>query len=362
MASSYFICATQTTNLGDLIINKMLIDELCNYGKVFVDAYNISDDFKKPLITNPNVVDVISLGFSIKRIRFYNFIKYITGIKRNKIRLITRSPGPLIGLSRKVRFGFCIVNAIGRLCGSRVVLFGNCCSEAYSKNQVLKGNFENAIYFRSFDSMSYSSKYLKSRIGFIPDLAFLLPNKSAVHKKKLVAIDYRLIPETEDEILFDIKSIVRDFIKEGYSVEIYYQVKGDKMFSEKLYQEIKQDGVIFRKEIVWYDDLDYYADKAFILSNRLHSLLFGAVYGAIPIARITDEPKLSKIEHVFKSSLNPVFYNQIDISHTISVNDLVCKYELLKSIIEKDVKENYKLVKFTINQVIEELGFNNEAQ
>lgn len=47
--NSYFICATQPTNLGDLVINKMLVDELCRYGKVFVDAYGLPEEFTKYL-------------------------------------------------------------------------------------------------------------------------------------------------------------------------------------------------------------------------------------------------------------------------------------------------------------------------
>ena len=39
MSNFYFLCITQPSNLGDLIINKMLVDELCRYGKVYVDAY-----------------------------------------------------------------------------------------------------------------------------------------------------------------------------------------------------------------------------------------------------------------------------------------------------------------------------------
>ncbi|WP_373941208.1 hypothetical protein OEG92_15795 [Polaribacter sejongensis] len=34
----YFLVATQHDNLGDLLINKMLINEISKYGTVYVDA------------------------------------------------------------------------------------------------------------------------------------------------------------------------------------------------------------------------------------------------------------------------------------------------------------------------------------
>ena len=56
--NSYFICATQPTNVGDLVINKMLIDELCRYGTVYVDACGLPSDFKNVLLQHANAVDV----------------------------------------------------------------------------------------------------------------------------------------------------------------------------------------------------------------------------------------------------------------------------------------------------------------
>lgn len=67
--NSYFICATQPTNLGDLVINKMLVDELCRYGKVFVDAYGLPEEFTKYLFENKNAVDVYdTYHLSVKKI------------------------------------------------------------------------------------------------------------------------------------------------------------------------------------------------------------------------------------------------------------------------------------------------------
>lgn len=56
----FFICASRYDNLGDLIINKLLIDELCTYGTVYVDTYHVPFHFVNYLLSNSNAVDAYS--------------------------------------------------------------------------------------------------------------------------------------------------------------------------------------------------------------------------------------------------------------------------------------------------------------
>lgn len=351
--NSYFICATQTSNLGDLVINKMLIDELCKYGKVFLDTNNISEDFKRPLLENPNVQDVKTLGFSIKKPSLKGLFMFLHLIKKYNIKVITRSPGPLTDTSFIIRLGFSMINLISRTCGANVIYIGNCCSEAISSDSPLKNTYMNQIFVRSKASKDYAKKFFNIPVEYIPDMAYLMPTPKFEYTKiNKVAIDFRITKGDKDIIFKDINKIVDDFLNIGYSVELYYQVKGDKPFVEELYSLLKNKGVTMRENILWYNDLDYYKDITFIVSNRLHSLLFGAVYGAIPIARITNDSRLSKIKDVFESSLSNEFTDNIFVTKPLDVKKLVANKEHLKESLKKSLKNNKTLCEKIIYQNI----------
>ena len=353
--NTFFICATQSSNLGDLMINKSLIEELCNYGTVYIDALFVPDEFKLPLLENPNVRDVSSFGFSVKRLSVTNLIRYLRFLKVHKIRLITRSPGPLEEPSEKVRLGFFFINRIGQFFGARVIYFGSCCSEAIFNGKPIRYSGFNSLFVRSSESVSYAKRYCKIPIDYIPDMAFSMFNeKGRNDKKKTLAVDYRIIKGSEEIIVNDIKRIISVFLQNGYAVEFYYQVKGDKPFVEELFHCFKQQGVTLRKELVWYDDLLYYADKEFILSNRLHSLLFGAAYGAIPLARITEASTTLKIGHVFKSSLPKDLYSNIFIDQPLDVDNVLRNRNHLRDELYRCMSQNKELIKTTIRQAISE--------
>lgn len=350
---TYFICATQTSNLGDLVINKMLIDELCKYGCVYLDASNLPLDFKRPLLENQNIIDTADLGVTVKSPSFNGIFKFLKLIKTEHISFLTRSPGPLEEPSFKVRLGFSIINLAARLFGVKVVYFGNCCSEALANSSKIKTTYMNSVYVRSFESEKYAKQYFNCKVGFIPDMAFLLNGgERAVTKKPIVAVDFRSVSDNPEELMSDIKNNVKEFLDNGYSVELFYQVKGDKPYVEKIYQEIKQDGVSIHDGLIWYDEMDYFADKSFVYSNRLHSLLIGAMYGAIPVARITNDPRLLKIEHVFKSSLPDEFCAFLKIETSLDVKTIVENQKFLLSLLNNSIKKNGDIARGLIANVL----------
>ena len=58
--NTIFICDCQYENLGDLIINKLLVDEFAKYGTVYIDTYNVPENFKAPLLEGQNLIDLYS--------------------------------------------------------------------------------------------------------------------------------------------------------------------------------------------------------------------------------------------------------------------------------------------------------------
>lgn len=352
--NTFFVCATQTSNLGDLIINKKLIDELCEHGNVYIDVFGIPGDFKHPLLDNPRAVDVADLGFTVKRPSLKNIIKYINLIRQSKIKVVTRSPGPLEEPSSKVRFGFILINLIAKVCGCRIIYFGSCCSEAIAKKDILRSTYMDSVFVRSYASMNYAKGFFKCNVGFIPDMAFLHNNENrCLSKKKIVAVDFREVSDRPVELLEDIKNNIEEFLNNGYGIELFYQVKGDKKYVEQLYYYLNDERVVLKEDLVWYNDIDYFADKAFVYSNRLHSLLIGVMYGAIPIARITDDPRLLKIKHVYDSSMPQLLCNTIYVGSQLNFNILINEYENLQEQLDVVIRDNTNLIKNTISRAID---------
>ena len=338
--NTYFLCATQPTNVGDLVINKMLIDELCHYGEVHVDcSSDLSDDFRRPLLQDPNSYDLLAEeGFSVKKASVKNVFLFLKFIKQKRINLITISPGPMGTYGKKVRLGLILINVAARMSGAKVLYYGKCVSRCISTNKPIKTVFANSIYFRSSESVKYASNYLHN-VHYIPDLAFLLYPYKYYSKSRTVIIDYRPSMEN-DSTIEDLSKIINIFLGNGFKVEFYYQVKGDKQFVNKIFRQLYRAGVSIRENLVWYNDLDYYEDKAFVVSNRLHSLLFGAIYGAIPIARISIDPMVMKIKHVFEDSLPQIFSQNIFSGCDPHINYLIENEDMLRNEVLSAVERN----------------------
>ena len=242
---------------------------------------------------------------------------------------------------------------LAHACDVKVIYFGNCCSEALVKNTRLKINNVNEVYVRSQQSVEYASKFINCPISYIPDMAFLMTSEKQYEKNKTVIIDYRTVSVDAQKSIVDLKNIVHDFRCSGYKVELYYQVKTDKEEVLSLYEQLKDEGVTMRKDLLWYDEIEsFYSDKAFIVSNRLHSLLFGAAYGVIPIARITDETKVAKISHVFQSSFPAILYQNLMIDSPISIKSLIENENSYYNTLIKYMKLNKKKCSAIINKAV----------
>lgn len=303
--SFYFICSCQYDNLGDLVINKMLIDELSKYGIVYVDCLKAPNRFRKYILSNNKVVDVYNqFGFSFVNICFSFFYKLFCLVKQQRICILTHSPGPRNRGSFKSRVLNSILDIVLVLCGTKHVYLGNCYSTALYNGEKLVRTFFPYYYLRSHESVKYVREFISShRVYYIPDMCFLLSDHPKQRlDNKSVAFDFRPLSQDWDGAINEYKKIASYFINSGFKVILYYQVETDKEFVERLYQEIECDDVLFRRDIVWYDDLPFYKNVSAVVSNRLHSLLLGGAFGAYPIGVIYDNEKTIKINHIFESA------------------------------------------------------------
>lgn len=350
--NSFFICATQPSNVGDLIINKMLIDELCRYGKVFVDAYGIPDHFRSILLRNANTIDVNqTYGCTTKRPSFTNLIKLTKLIRQQHIKQLTQSPGPLAKYPTKTKWGFTLIYTLFKKLGASVRCYGNCCSTVATNNIPLDQLKVDKYYLRSYTSVQYAQKFYGDRCFYIPDLAFLLyfhRHKAAHKASNIIAFNVRIGNDTEHLIKQSL-NLIQQIVTQGYQVVLYYQAASDAAITAELYRRCSSPNVSLQDGIIWYDDLDFYTDKQFVISNRLHALLTGAAFGAIPIGFTEQNAIQSKIGDIFHSLQWPAT-NLIALDTTLPNIDLnncmfdiaqafQCNAEVCRATIEQSIAE-----------------------
>lgn len=352
--NSYFLCVTQPTNAGDLLINRMLVEELSLYGKVFVDCYNCPNDFRTLLIGNTeNVIDVNKeYKFTLKRGAFFAFFRFL---KKNEIGLYTQSPGPLNRYSKwSLRISFSIIRKILSVLNIPFVRIGCCCSKAISTHTNVLESKNVQYYVRSQKGVEFLKSFRSSGISYIPDLAFLYKYKVHLSSKtKTAIISFREVKDNYELFFQWLKDCIGLLVANDYKIILYYQVKGDKSFMLKLFEQLNSDSICFRENIVWYDNFDFYSDKSIVISNRLHCLLMGAIYNAIPYAYVDNGKLVRKISDVFDASMGEYSSKYIsDIHDKARFQDLIDNIEDNQCIVARIVDNNAALCRNTIQSVV----------
>lgn len=355
--NSYFLCVTQPTNAGDLLINRMLIEELSLYGKVYVDCYNCPESFTSILVGHSdNIIDVYkTFGFSLKRGSFMRFFRLL---RNHNIRLYTHSPGPLNRVTNLPSwFCFKIIRGILSLSKVSFIRIGNCCSAAMATGTNVLESKSVEYYVRSRKGVIFLNKFRKEGIDYIPDLAFLYKRHvNYCEKSRIALMSFRQVTENLEGFVDWVKNCVCILQDNGYEVLFYHQVKCDFSFMKYLYDELGNDNIQFRSEILWYDDFSFYADKSIVVSNRLHCLLMGIVYNAVPLAYVDGEKKIQKIKDVFESSMFSKSNNYItDYTSNNKLVDLVSRMTFHQMIIRDIVKDNFETCYNTIKRIVERL-------
>ena len=103
---------------------------------------------------------------------------------------------------------------------------------------------------------------------------------------------------------------------------------------------------------MWYDDLSFYSNKKYVVSNRLHSLLLGSTYDAIPVIFGDNAISSAKVSHVFKAIFGPDHHYKVTDSILLdSLNDDVI-YNQLKERTQMAIKNSAYECRMTIKSII----------
>jgi len=316
------ILATQPSNMGDLLINKSLTDNLSDYANVYIDDLNVPKTFSKYLFTK-NVKSLSDFGFSFKNTSGIKFL----GFNKIKFDYAFFSPGPsggVLGLKGGMRaLIILILLTVLRLKGVRLIQLGIDMRHYSYLDELLykiKTKILGVRYFvRSKNNLKEIQKLGVKNVGHIPDMAFM-------HKRKLdksveknsIGISFRDFENEQDNtFLVDRIDEIVKYYHPKKKIVFFYQVERDRAFTLKLFKRYKDlNNIIFRDEIVWYNNIPEYNAFDIVFSNRLHVLLLGFDYNAIPLALLNSNRKLSKIYNIFNDLELNEFILDLSKNHT----------------------------------------------
>ncbi len=356
-----FLMATSPSNVGDLIINKMLIDKLSEHFNVYVDSYQIPNHFTDIIYRNKKIVDLFTLTrASLKK---YNMLKQFFFLLKNDIRIIYKSPGPLNCVYdfhtfiRKLPFS-CFLFFL-KLIGFKIILVGTDFENNTNfYNRALNGLIISASFCIALRSKFNANFFNNNKVIYTPDCAFGLYRDITFSnvKKRSILLSFRDLGQT-DILLEKIDKIVELFSHLDYNICIFYQVVEDEQYASFLYQRYKNYlNVSFKKNIIWYDDINFYADYQLVFSNRLHVLLLGLLYNVLPIPLLSDSSKTLKISRVF-DSIGFTSYLNINVNQPFDFSSLlIVDYsDWGKKMVEIN-RNNYEIFMKVQEEIIDKLS------
>lgn len=335
----YFLTITQSQNLGDLLINKMLINEIATHSStIYIDSNNLPDDFEEVLYDHANSSNVVNIAkeYSISLKGVKHFINALRFIKKENINYLFVSPGPkslttIYDLKTWVTlfiYQWAKYNNVKTYIIGADFHFKKKCNKIYNYFAI---KFVTDIYLRDKETTSFFQKIGIKNIHYTPDLAFLYNKqiKSISTKKDTILISFRDLQtyEFKEQLYNSLQKIISQLISTELKIVFFYQVKCDYSFNYELYNKLKDkfpSKIYFHKELIWFNDIEkIYNTSYYIISNRLHVLLLGIMHDSIPVAILNSDEETNKIRKIFNGlSLSD---NIIDINSSTFNNKTLQK-------------------------------------
>lgn len=303
----------ESNNLGDIIINALLVRELSKYGTVYFKGNPTTELLHLSKVDNSYNGRIKVLDFNTNSFLIYKFsvLKYIL-LNRN-VSYSFETPGHL---SSKENFFKSILKIfldlvrtlIYKFFGIKFVRLGVTLGpysnfEWYLVRYIIKNSYKNVVR----DSSNYKFLKLRNRnVNYLPDLAFLLFNDSLlklvsnspfdVESDLLISMRGNLKGKKIDNTYFSYQlQKIKDILKNNLSVKkiiISYQVDADKESSQILYDSLQNlfpniTFVFLQNQLSFYDAIKFYSNSNLLITNRLHVLLISMSL-SVPSIIVTD--------------------------------------------------------------------------
>ncbi len=312
-----FSFSTQFENLGDCVINELLLKEVGRYQNLVILGHRLPDWLTKRLEDSGDVV--------LCRSRLSFLTHLLQQLMSGDRTAVLFKPGHMVRRSSLI--GQVRVLAVA---GTTMMLAGFGCRvfrigtslDAYGDPERLAQTElgrTHALYgVRDHDSLAAAQQLGITNAALTPDLAFLLPFDSSAHSRNEVGVSFRKRSWLDQDSGTELDQAIRALKADGnLEPVVVQQVHFDEEVSTKLSGDWNAPVVRFEgTEVSCRAVFERYEHCELVLSNRLHSLLFAWSRGAIPVAVIEARDD-SKINGLFAQySLQDLV---IDVKNTTSI-------------------------------------------
>lgn len=305
LARGYFSVSTQFENVGDALINRELIRLVAQSMTATVDISRCPPQFLRTLGISgrdDTKLERSQMGFFISMVR-----DRLRGLRPYYF----LNPGGYFGeISTAAAAGslarIAILIAL-RAMGVRVCQIGVSYERIGARHaQILR--FRAALLYRHMVRDRRSARYAASvgmRVGgTMPDLAFgtAAIGEPAVKERRSLGISFRLDQEGS-ETTEHVTQLIRSLDEElppAITFKFVSQVKRDETGLRKLAEAVRRRAHVFCDVSDSIEGCEQaYSDCSYVVGNRLHALLIGALAGAAPLAAI-DKASSEKVAGLFE--------------------------------------------------------------
>jgi len=314
----FFQAHTQYENTGDLIINRSLVDLLRSHGKLIVNDRGVPDWYltQLGLQERERLSKVAKCSFFITIA--CTLLKHI--LNKNSNVYLVSGLGHFYGYSVFKSVNIAVASlafALFRGLGCQIIKIGT----SLGPLGLLVGAAESfrALFIKHYLVRDSLSLELAKKIGirhayFFPDLAWsyeqqhgLLTQPSRIAREALFisfrSSTHELIkePHYKECVLNALKIIIG--VLGRRKIKVGYQVERDRAFCFELFDSLRDiDDLEFIESRIDVDNaFDVYNDVKYVISNRLHVLLYAYKFGALPMALINMNEHI-KITGIFKDA------------------------------------------------------------
>lgn len=316
MNSIYFIPGSQTENTGDLLINKVAVQLMGKYGQVILEDSRTDrwfiDELRNTEDKLLSEVSSISLDRHLLKLLIKSFFR------RDKIYMVlapghTAREGEHKAKSVKRRSKRLM---LFKALGLRIVRIGFSIGPFDQANLAAEAVHSRAYYFygvRDNESLSTAIRGKLKNPQLFPDLAWSYEAPMAIapaDEDQYIVLSFRsnTYGKEHDEAYFRpyverVKAILEGLAPRKFRVVISYQVKYDREACYILKEALANDFnvEVIDKKLLLDEAAQIYNKATFVISNRLHVLLFALQCHTVSFPLI-DPIDNKKIYHIWKDN------------------------------------------------------------
>lgn len=363
----YLLPAVQYNNTGDVLINKILIEELRIYGDLIVNDKGFPNWFIEELGVKENE-------------RFSNYYKdnFFEGIRisidnnKNIPHFLVIHPGHTSrqGWKTALLSDHGILKTIKyfnlRRKGLKFLRFGFSIGPFDIFNTISESFYTRVFsYYGVRDTKSLTlaknAKFHKPQL--MPDLAWKYTfDKESEKKENYIVLSFRsgsfgtkhnsenLIP-----VISELKTIISS-LNQNYKIKVVYQVLYDKEGAEEIYKDLKANDFnveLINEKLNLEAASKLYKNADLLISNRLHVILLGLVQG-IPAFPLVREDHNQKIINIFTdNNLHEYLLYIGDNSNNVKKIESILNNEVENNRLKILIQENSKSIENVFQNVFQ---------